>query len=93
MDCTQYDEIVLLYDKTKTDQLILYIKMFLKYAFKNDVFIFLYGQSLLPYNLDLPILKLMRKKTIMWFVGCDIRHYNWSFLKKRESRRFVMFAT
>jgi glycosyltransferase involved in cell wall biosynthesis len=75
MDADQYDEIVLMYNKSKLNQLIAYIKIFLTYAFKNDVFIFLYGKSLLPYNLDLPILKLLRKKTIMWFVGCDIRHY------------------
>jgi len=51
----------------------------LYYCFKvflqHNAFIFLFGNSLLPYNLDLPILKLLGKKTIMWFLGSDIRHY------------------
>jgi len=45
-----------------------------KFFLQHNTFIFLFGLSLLPYNLDLPILKLFHKKTIMWFVGSDIRH-------------------
>lgn len=48
---------------------------FLEVFLRHNVFIFLFGRSLLPYNLDLPILKLFHKKTIMWFLGSDIRHY------------------
>lgn len=48
---------------------------FLKFFLCHNTFIFLFGNSLLPYNLDLPILKLFRKKTIMLFLGSDIRHY------------------
>jgi Glycosyl transferases group 1 len=33
--------------------------------FRYDVFIFAYGQSLLPANLDLPVLRLFGKRTIM----------------------------
>lgn len=38
-----------------------------------DVFHFVFGNSLLPYNLDIPILKLFGKKIVMTFVGSDIR--------------------
>jgi len=46
-----------------------------KFLLQHDAFIFLSSTSLLPFNLDLPILKLFRKKTVMWFLGSDIRHY------------------
>ena len=46
-----------------------------KFVRHHNAFIFLFGRSLLPYNLDLPILKLLHKKTVMWFLGSDIRHY------------------
>ena len=48
---------------------------YFKFFLQHNAFIFLYGVSLLPRNLDLPILKLFHKKTIMWFLGSDIRHY------------------
>jgi len=41
-----------------------------------DVFHFVYGTSILPYNFDVPILKLFRKKIVMHFVGSDIRPIN-----------------
>lgn len=40
---------------------------------KYDVFIFCYTTSLLPKNLDLPILKMFNKKIIWFFHGSDIR--------------------
>lgn len=40
---------------------------------KYDVFVFYYGGSLLKFHLDLPILKLFRKKIFFVFQGCDIR--------------------
>ena len=48
---------------------------FVKYALVHDVFIFLFGNTLLPLNLDLPILKLLHKKTVMRFLGDDIRYF------------------
>jgi len=54
---------------------IKYLYYLLKFFWQYNTFIFLYGQTLLPYNLDLPILKLFHKKTIMWFLGSDIRHF------------------
>ncbi|MCB0329125.1 MAG: glycosyltransferase [Bdellovibrionales bacterium] len=40
---------------------------------KYDIFHFYYGLSLLPYNLDLPMLRLFGKKIIMTYCGSDIR--------------------
>jgi glycosyltransferase involved in cell wall biosynthesis len=49
-----------------------FIKCFLKY----DIFHFHFGGSLLPYNLDLPLLKFFKKKIIMHYWGSDIRQYS-----------------
>lgn len=38
-----------------------------------DVFHFVYGTSILPFHIDVYILKLFRKKIVMHFVGSDIR--------------------
>lgn len=46
-----------------------------KFTRTHDAFIFQYGDSLLPFNLDLPLMKLSGKKTIMQFMGDDIRYY------------------
>jgi len=52
-----------------------WIPIFLKYFIRNDAFIFLFGNSLFPKNLDLPLYRLFGKKTIMWFLGSDIKDY------------------
>lgn len=70
-----YDMVLDFQRSSKLRGILRYLYCFVKYFPKHNAFIFLSGQSLLPYNLDLPILKLFRKKTIMWFVGSDIRHY------------------
>jgi hypothetical protein len=54
-------------------QYFLLINNFIRCFFKYDVFHFHFGFSLLPNNLDLPILKLFGKKTIMHYWGSDIR--------------------
>ncbi len=46
---------------------------FIKCFFKYDVFHFHFGNSFLPYNLDLLIPRLFGKKTIMHYWGSDIR--------------------
>lgn len=48
---------------------------FVKYFPTHNVFIFQYGDTLLPFNLDLLVLKLFGKKTVMRFAGDDIRNY------------------
>jgi len=40
---------------------------------RYNVFHLYYGVSLLPFNLDLPILKLFGKKVVMTYCGSDIR--------------------
>jgi len=71
----EYDEIFRLPDGSKLMKVRALVGFFVKSCFHNDAFIFLFGKSLLPYNLDLPILKLFGKRTIMWFLGSEIRHY------------------
>lgn len=41
--------------------------------FRYDLFHFYYGRSLLPYNLDLPFLRLFGKKILMHYCGSDVR--------------------
>ena len=45
---------------------------FLKLARKYDVFHFHFGRSMLPKNLDLGLLRMMGKKTVMQYWGSDI---------------------
>jgi glycosyltransferase involved in cell wall biosynthesis len=46
---------------------------FLKVSAKYDIFHFYGGKTLLPYGLDLPILKMIGKKTIMTYCGTESR--------------------
>ncbi len=46
---------------------------FIKCLFKYDIFHFHFGNSLLPYNVDLPLLKLFGKKIVMHYWGDDVR--------------------
>jgi glycosyltransferase involved in cell wall biosynthesis len=71
----EYDILLNFQGLNKLQMIIKYLYYFLKFFLQYNTFIFLSGQTLLPYNLDLPVLKLFRKKTIMWFMGSDIRHY------------------
>jgi len=49
------------------------IPITLKLIFQYDVFFFLFGQSFFPRNLDIYLLKLLGKKVVVFFCGCDIR--------------------
>lgn len=71
----KYDILLNFQDLNKLQMIFKYLYYFLKFFLQHNTFIFLSGQTLLPYNLDLPVLKLFHKKTIMWFLGSDIRHY------------------
>lgn len=42
-------------------------------SFSYDLYHFRFGQSLLPWNLDLPLWKIIGKKIVMSFEGSDIR--------------------
>lgn len=48
---------------------------------RYDLFHFYYGRSLLPHNLDLPLLKMRGKRIVMTYCGSDIR------LREVEQRR------
>lgn len=62
--------------KTIPHKILLLITNFIRSIFKYDVFHFHFGSSLLPYNLDLPILNLLKKKVVMHYWGSDIRQYS-----------------
>lgn len=49
------------------------IPITLKLIFQYDIFFFIFGQSFFPRNLDIYLLKLLRKKVVVFFCGCDIR--------------------
>ena len=49
---------------------------FLPFLDNIDVYVFLFGASLLPGNLDYPLIKAAGKKLICIFVGSDIRHWS-----------------
>ena len=46
---------------------------FLMALAKYDIFHFYYGISLLPFGLDLPVLRMLGKKIVMHYVGSDVR--------------------
>jgi glycosyltransferase involved in cell wall biosynthesis len=71
----KYDKVLDFQDLSKLRKAFRYLYHFPEFFFRHNTFVFLFGTSLLPYNLDLPLLKLFCKKTVMWFVGSDIRHY------------------
>ncbi len=48
-------------------------KAFLKLLPKTDVFHFYFGLTLVPKSLQFPILRLLRKKSVLHFLGSDIR--------------------
>jgi glycosyltransferase involved in cell wall biosynthesis len=45
-----------------------------KYLPKTDLFHFYFGKTLVPKSLNMPILKATRKKSVMHFLGDDIRN-------------------
>lgn len=59
--------------KTKIIRIFVQLFNFIRCFFKYDTFHFHFGGSLLPGNLDLPILKFFGKKMVMHYYGSDIR--------------------
>lgn len=53
-----------------------------------DIYHFRFGQSLLPWNLDMPVLKMLGKKIIMIFDGSDLRQWD-KFNKDKYNRLLV----
>lgn len=62
-------------NKSKLQIAMAIIKHFIKYLVNHDIFIFLSSSCLLPSYVDLPILKLFRRKIVVYFCGCDVRHF------------------
>ncbi|QQG49793.1 MAG: glycosyltransferase [Candidatus Berkelbacteria bacterium] len=65
---------------------------FLRALRRCDVFYFYFAQSLLPYSLDLPLLRLFGKKVIFIFQGCDIRLQKMSYPTKGKKTIVVDHA-
>ena len=62
-----------LYKYNFISRYIIILLFFFFCLFRYNVFNFYFGLSLLPLNLDLPILRLFGKKIIMTYCGSDIR--------------------
>jgi len=60
-------------EKPRAIALLIKLTNFVRCLFKYDIFHFHFARSLLPRNLDLPILKLFKKKIVMQYWGSDIR--------------------
>lgn len=67
------DKCLNLQNKNKLLWPFIVLDNFIKSIFCYDSFLFIYGVSLLPWNLDLLILKILRKKIGVIFCGSDIR--------------------
>ena len=50
------------------------LSTFLRRAFAFDVFHFHFGTTILPRQLDVPLLKRLGKKIVFHFHGCDVRN-------------------
>jgi len=57
---------------------------FIHCLFSYDVFHFHFGISLLPYNLDLPLYRLLAKKVVMQYWGSDV-------LQTDLARKYTLF--
>jgi glycosyltransferase involved in cell wall biosynthesis len=64
-----------------------YLKNFIECLAKYDVFNFHCGESLLSYNIDLPIIKCANKKIVMQYWGSDARRL--SVASKRNKYTLV----
>lgn len=60
-------------NSTKYIKLFKRILFFIYSIFKFDYFHFYFGETLLPFNYDLYILKMLKKKMIMTYCGSEIR--------------------
>lgn len=71
-----YDECLMMHQEKKYMYPIYAVKTFLNFikcTFKYDTFHFHFGHSLLPWNYDLPVLKLLKKNIFFEFHGSDVR--------------------
>ncbi len=68
-----YDKVYHFDGRGRAARISMYCWHFLRNCSSHDAFVFLFGKSLLPFNLDLPILRFLGKTTVMWFLGSEIR--------------------
>ena len=59
------------------------LRFFFDAAVRYNIFHFYFGNSLLPRNYDLPLLKKMNKKMVMHYLGSDIRQKSIAERKNR----------
>lgn len=52
------------------------VRMFLFAVGNYQVFHFYFGVTLLPFGVDLPLLRLLRKRVVMTYAGSDVRLYS-----------------
>lgn len=69
-----------------------YIKRIICFFYYNT-FHFYYGTTLFPYQLDLPLYKLFRKKVIMEYLGTDCQLYGYSIQKYKWTNSSGRFST
>jgi hypothetical protein len=80
-----YDQTIQFDSQPALPRWFMKFNFFVKNFFGHDAFIFLFGKTLLSYNKDLPLLKLFRKKSLMWFLGSDIISYD-AVAKEKEKK-------
>lgn len=65
---------------------LIMLAFFVRCLTRYDIFHFYYGRSLLPLNLDLPVLRLFGKKLVMTFCGSDVRRHEVEALRNPWQR-------
>ena len=74
-------------------QQLIFMPLYLIHTiFRYDTFIFGFGLSFLLFNLDVPILKLLRKKVIVYYNGSDSRppYLNGNFSNVSPKKRYKL---
>tara|TARA_B100000989_G_scaffold145077_1_gene108108 strand:- start:29106 stop:30149 length:1044 start_codon:yes stop_codon:yes gene_type:complete len=68
------------------------IKNFFKVLIKYNILHFYAGKTLLPYGLDLPFLKLFRRKIIMTYCGSESRLINYIEINRNPYAHLLKFG-
>jgi len=77
-------------DRYKHGRYIRLLNNFLICARNYNIFHFHYGETLLPQNADLPLLKMLRKKMVMNFWGSDVRQ---EMLARPKNKYYDIFGS
>lgn len=68
----EYDINLQLSKKNTPQRILTYLKCLYQTLKKYDILHFHFGRSLLPWSADLPLLKLIKKKSVMHYWGSDV---------------------